>query len=29
VPQAVPVFAAEISREVSVPRERYIAYGER
>ena len=29
VPQAVPVFAAEISRKVSVPRERYIAYGER
>lgn len=29
VPQAVPVFAAQISREVSVPRERYIAYGER
>ena len=29
VPQAVPIFAAEISREVSVPRERYIAYGER
>lgn len=29
VPQAVPVFAAQISREISVPRERYIAYGER
>ena len=29
VPQAVPIFAAEISREVSVPRERFIAYGER
>lgn len=29
VPQAVPVFAAQVSREVSVPRERYIAYGER
>jgi Flp pilus assembly protein TadG len=29
LPQAVPIFAAEISREVSVPRERFIAYGER
>jgi len=29
VPQAVPIFAAHVSREVSAPRERFIAYGER
>ena len=29
VPQAVPIFASQISREVSVPRERYVAYGDR
>lgn len=29
VPQAVPILAAHVSREVSAPRERYIAYGER
>jgi Flp pilus assembly protein TadG len=29
VPQAVPFFVDQVSREVSVPRERYIAYADR
>jgi hypothetical protein len=29
LPRAVPMFAEQISREVSVPRERYIAYNDR
>ena len=29
VPRAVPFFVEQISREVSVPRERYIAYADR
>jgi len=29
VPQAVPFFVGQVSREVSVPRERYIAYVDR
>ena len=29
VPRAVPLFAESVSRRVTVPRERYIAYGER
>lgn len=29
VPRAVPLFAESVSRRVTVPRERYIVYGER
>jgi hypothetical protein len=29
VPRAVPLFAEYVSRRVTVPRERYIVYGER
>jgi Flp pilus assembly protein TadG len=29
LPRAVPVFAEHVSREVTVPRERYVAYNDR
>ncbi len=29
LPQAIPLFAEQVSREVTVPRERYVPYGDR